>query len=126
MAKIEVFMLFILFMRFFFMAYSYSFIDSSKRINIPIYKNTEDFIIQRYYISIGSGKWLINWNFIDIFEWKIIDPFDKISYINNKWLCSNMHNGFLYIENGIVWDIRYTSKPVDNWNCFYWKILIKE
>ncbi len=43
-----------------------------------------------------------------------------INYIINDWLCSNLHQWFLYIENWIVWDIRYTQIPYDDWNCFNW------
>lgn len=100
------------------------YIDTISNTNnntvVWIINKSSDFFIQRNYISIHIDKDTIKGKIIDLYTWKMIKNFEKKLYINNDWYCSNLHNGFLYIENWIVWDIRYTLNPKDSENCFYW------
>ncbi len=117
---ISIYILIIFFIKFSINLYMHNISGSKNDTIVWIVNTSSDLFIQRYYKSINIDGSKIKWKVIDLYKWKVIEVFEKKVYINNNWYCSNLHNWFLYIENWIIWDIRYTITPKDSWSCFTW------
>lgn len=100
------------------------YIDSLSTIKnnkiVGIITNLYDLSIQRYYKSIEIDENKIKWEIIDLFKFKVIETYEKEIYKDKNHLCANLHKWFLYIENWIIWDIRYSLDLKDTNSCFTW------
>lgn len=118
---ISFFMITIFLLKFWLLTYSKNISNIKNNTTVWIINSMSSLSIQRYYNSIWISNNIINWEIIDIFKWEIIEKYEKTIYIDKNNICSNLHKWFLYIENWIVSDIRYTLKPTDTGSCFTWK-----
>lgn len=100
------------------------YVDQLSHVNnntvIGMIKSPSDLIIQRYFNSFWTYWDKIHWEIIDLYSWNIVENYEKDVYVDKNLYCSNLHNGYLFSENGFVWDIRYGTILWDSGNCFFW------
>ena len=87
---------------------------------IPYTQNYSDIFLYNRYRIIKKENWYYNIRDINIFDKKVNWKY-KIKIYNWENNCSNMHKWFLFKENWMIWDIRYTAKLFDSNSCFTWK-----
>lgn len=112
-------MLLVITLKFSLNIYASSITEIPNNISIWIINKPIDLIIYRYYNSIWHNEWKIKWEIIDIYKWNIIEKYEKDLYEDKNNVCSSLHNWYLFIENWLVGDIRYTQILKDDGNCFY-------
>ncbi|MDD2870963.1 MAG: metal-dependent hydrolase [Candidatus Gracilibacteria bacterium] len=114
-----IFMIFVFFLKFSLLYYVSNLSTIKNNTIIGVIKSPSDLVLQRYYNSFSNDGDKIHGELIDLYTGTIIERYDKEIFIDDNSICSNLHNGFLFTENGFVGDIRYGISLGDNGNCFF-------
>ena len=89
--------------------------DLNHPILVPMNEDFNDFFFQRHWkaISIKDGKF--QYEVIDILRHTIVEK-ELRTIAEGNTTCPEFTHGYLYIENGRIGDIRYTSHLTENLN----------
>ncbi len=114
--------IFIILLRFWENFYAWKISNFSEYIVIPYSQELKDLFFSNRYKVINKQENFYNIEYIDIFSGKIFWKEKVKIYSDKENICKNkMHKWFLFKQNNLIWDIRYTSKLTNSWNCFRWK-----
>ncbi len=111
--------IFIFLFRFLEWNYAWKISKLENYTKVPYIENISDLVFLYRYKIIEKRDSFYHINYVDIVSSKIFKQ-EKIKISNKNNLCPKMHESFLFEENGLIWDIRYTNKLRDSGSCFYW------